>query len=77
MSTTATRTPEFKDGAPAQKLPDTVEVTSLAVSCDGGTPALGHPKVFLHIDPEEGSVVCPYCSKTFKLKDGADLSGGH
>lgn len=74
MSTTATQTP---DTAATPMTADTVEVDSLTVSCDGGTPALGHPKVFLHIDPDEGSVVCPYCSKTFTLKEGADLSGGH
>lgn len=77
MSTNATQTPKTTDGAASAMVPDTVEVETLQVSCDGGTPALGHPKVFLHIDPDDGEVVCPYCSKTFKLKAGADLSGGH
>lgn len=37
------------------------------VSCDGGTQ--GHPKVYLHIERETGEVTCPYCSRTFILKN--------
>lgn len=56
---------------------ETVEVETMEVSCDGGTPALGHPKVYLHLDPESHDVVCPYCSRTFVLKAGAAAGGGH
>lgn len=52
---------------------ETIEVEDRTVACDGGT-ALGHPRVFLHI--EEKSVVCPYCSRQYVLKDGAG-HGGH
>lgn len=38
------------------------------VACDGGGGALGHPRVYLHIDHEEGKIVCPYCSRTYVLK---------
>lgn len=55
---------------------DKVEVESMEVSCDGGTPALGHPKVYLHLDPDSHDVTCPYCSRTFVLKAGAHV-GGH
>ncbi|MCH2546695.1 MAG: zinc-finger domain-containing protein [Alphaproteobacteria bacterium] len=41
------------------------------VACDGEAGALGHPRVFLHIDRTVGSVTCPYCSRQFVLKDGA------
>ena len=57
---------------------ETISVASLDVACDGGGGALGHPKVYLHIDPEHGRITCPYCSRTFILKtlSGAK-SGGH
>ena len=47
---------------------EVVSVRHTEVSCDGGSGALGHPRVFLHIKPEEGEIVCPYCSKTFRLE---------
>jgi uncharacterized Zn-finger protein len=46
---------------------ETFQVQSLDVACDGGG-ALGHPKVYLHIDPDQGSIVCPYCSRTYVVK---------
>jgi uncharacterized Zn-finger protein len=46
-----------------------VEVRSLEVSCEGSGGALGHPKVYLHIDQDKGSVTCPYCSRQFILKN--------
>jgi len=50
--------------------PETFEVTSPSVSCDGGGGALGHPKVYLQIG-EEGFIDCPYCDRRFVLKTGA------
>lgn len=45
-----------------------IEVSTDQIACDGGG-ALGHPKVYLHIDHDAGDkVVCPYCSRTFVLK---------
>ena len=55
--------------------PETVEVETVEVSCDGGGGALGHPKVFLTLD--DGEVECPYCDKKYILKPGAATSGGH
>ncbi len=49
--------------------PETVEVTTERVSCDGGTH--GHPRVWLTIDPAKGYVECGYCDKKFVLKEGA------
>lgn len=66
----------MSDAATAPAISDVVEVETLEVSCDGGTPALGHPKVYLHVDPEEG-IVCPYCSRQFKLKPDTKIGGGH
>lgn len=61
----------------ANTLPETVTVETMEVSCDGGGGALGHPKVYLHLATDNGSVVCPYCSKTFVLKAGFVPGGGH
>lgn len=51
--------------------PETQEVTQTRISCDGGGGALGHPRIFLSIDPERGYVECPYCDKKFVLAEGA------
>ncbi len=49
---------------------ETVRVSSMQVACDGGGGPLGHPKVYLHIDPEQdNSVTCPYCSRMFVLTE--------
>ncbi|MBI4185115.1 MAG: zinc-finger domain-containing protein [Proteobacteria bacterium] len=55
---------------------ETIEVETPTVACDGGGGALGHPRVYLRIGPE-GRIVCPYCSRTFALKDGAGATAGH
>lgn len=48
---------------------ETIEVSQSEVTCDGGNGALGHPRVYLHIDHDDGDkVVCPYCSRTFVLR---------
>jgi uncharacterized Zn-finger protein len=54
--------------------PETVEVETRRVACDGGEGALGHPRVWLSIDAAKGWVECPYCDRRFVLKHGA---GGH
>lgn len=40
------------------------------VACDGDGGALGHPRVFLHIDRSVGNVTCPYCSRHYVLEEG-------
>jgi uncharacterized Zn-finger protein len=56
-----------------------IAVTSRAVACDGeiATPGLGHPKVWLRINPGEASVTCPYCSITYALAPGAGEHDHH
>ena len=77
------------DGLPP---PEVKVVTSWRVSCDGGEGALGHPRVWLSIPHETGSVDCGYCDARFVHRDfehghpatpgladhaqPADLSGG-
>ena len=55
--------------------PETVEVETLSVSCDGGGGALGHPKVYLTL--QNGAVECPYCDRRFVLRAGARPSAAH
>lgn len=50
--------------------PETEEVETARVACDGGEGALGHPRVWLTMGPG-GYVECPYCDKKFVLKAGA------
>ena len=47
-----------------------VDVKNAVVRCDGGGGALGHPAVFLNLNPKE-EIVCPYCSRYF-VREGRD-----
>lgn len=47
-------------------------VTATRLSCDGGEGALGHPRVWLSVDPVKGYVECPYCDKLYVSADRAD-----
>jgi uncharacterized Zn-finger protein len=53
--------------------PEIIRVSTLQVACDGSgevEPALGHPRVYLRIDPELGFVECGYCDRRFVLIGG-------
>lgn len=63
-------------GAIAENPPEAQTVDSLEVWCEGEGGVLGHPRVYLHIERELGSIVCPYCSRAFVLREGAQ-TGGH
>ena len=52
-----------KDGAQER-----IETDKTRVACNGGGGALGHPNVYLEMDPKVGEVTCPYCSRVFVLK---------
>jgi len=56
-------------------LEQTMIVDSRVVACDGGG-RLGHPRVYLNMG-EETDIVCPYCSRTFVLRDGAAEASDH
>jgi len=56
----------------AIEAPETEEVTTSRVACDGGKE---HPRVWLQIPAETRFVECPYCDKKFVLAEGADA--GH
>ncbi len=72
MDATARPAPASGHSTPAT---ETIYVDSTVVACDGGEGALGHPRVFLCIEHE--SVMCPYCSRLYVLKEGAGHDSGH
>ena len=62
---------------------EVIEVHSLEVVCDGSVKGAkntknnsGHPKVYLHIDPDKGEIACPYCSRQFVLRLMSGTYGG-
>jgi len=48
---------------------DVIESFTASVSCFGKEIPFDHPKVYLEIDPQEGFIICPYCSKKFELEE--------
>lgn len=61
---------------PAMPAPETIEVETEVVACDGGGGALGHPRVYLNMQGR-GWVECGYCDRRYVLKAGARGGGGH
>jgi uncharacterized Zn-finger protein len=58
---------------PAPPPPEVFKVQSSKVHCDGSgevDPALGHPRIYLRIDPDVGFVECGYCDRRFVLEGG-------
>ena len=58
---------------PAPPPPEIIRVSASAVACDGSgevEPALGHPRVYLRIEPDTGFVECGYCDRRFVLIGG-------
>lgn len=56
--------------------PETIEVNSREIACDGGGAALGHPRVFLNMG-KKSSTDCPYCGRHFVLSSDAPATAGH
>ncbi|MFO1161403.1 MAG: zinc-finger domain-containing protein [Reyranellaceae bacterium] len=54
---------------------EVITVETDRVACDGGSGALGHPKVYLNLG-EEGRIECPYCSRLYVLSEGARSGHG-
>lgn len=63
------------DGTATASPTETIMVNERVVACDGGDGVLGHPRVYLRIVHRQ--VMCPYCSRLYVLKDGADHADGH
>lgn len=64
MTTGTPRYPSRQHDLPP---PEVEEVRVLRVACDGGGGALGHPRVWMVIDPQIGHADCGYCDKRFVL----------
>lgn len=54
--------------------PETIEVDSEIVACDGGGGALGHPRVYLNMHGR-GFIECGYCDRRYVLRAGAKVAG--
>ena len=53
--------------------PEIFKVSTTRVACDGSgavSPELGHPRIFLRMDPALGWVECGYCDRRFVLEGG-------
>ena len=55
--------------------PETIRTPKTRIACDGtgdglANAALGHPRVWLEIDPDQGYADCGYCDRRFVLKGG-------
>src|SRR3546814_10900342 len=55
--------------------PETLRVQKTRIACDGtgdglADAALGHPRVWLEIDPDDGYADCGYCDRHFILIGG-------
>lgn len=61
--------------------PETTRTASTRVRCEGASDvagtALGHPRVWLEIDPDIGFVDCGYCDRRFVLTGGPADSSTH
>ena len=55
--------------------PETIEVDTTRIACDGGGGALGHPKVYLNMG-EKTAVDCPYCGRRFVLRQAGQAASG-
>ena len=57
--------------------PETRVVDAWRIACDGGGDALGHPRVWLSLDPVKAEVECPYCDAKFihRDRDEAEAAG--
>lgn len=63
-----TGTPRYPSRQTQMPAPEIETVTATRIACDGGEGALGHPRVWLSIDPKVGFVECGYCDKRFVLE---------
>lgn len=61
------------------KQEEPIIIHSASTDCDGGEGgegAKGHPKVYLRAD-ENGEIVCPYCSRRYKMASNQASAASH
>ncbi len=61
--------------APIIAAAEVITTDHRTVACDGGVGPLGHPRVFMTIVKDR--VMCPYCSRIYVLRPGADYADEH
>lgn len=59
---------------------ETLRVAKTRIACDGtgdglADVALGHPRVWLEIDPDQGFAACGYCDRHYVLIGGVADTG--
>lgn len=65
--------PSLGNGLPMIAPPEIIKIKHISVACDGSgevDAALGHPRVYLKVEPETGFVECGYCDRRFVLEGG-------
>lgn len=58
--------------------PEVLKVSTFRVACDGSgqvAPALGHPRIYIRIDPSVGWAECGYCDRRFIYQGGPADTG--
>ncbi len=53
--------------------PEVLKVRDHKVACDGSgavSPELGHPRIYIRIDPAVGWAECGYCDRRYILEGG-------
>jgi uncharacterized Zn-finger protein len=61
-----------KDRIMTAPAPETRIVSSWKIACDGDSPALGHPRVWLTIPEDKGYVECGYCDRRYIHESAAE-----
>lgn len=64
------------DDSTTPEVNDVQTVTETKVACDGGGGPLGHPMIYLTFRPGQREIVCPYCSRRFRLAEGVEAGAG-
>lgn len=65
--------PKWRQVKTAPPPPEVYKVSTVQVACDGSgavSPELGHPRIYMRMDPALGWVECGYCDRRFILEGG-------
>jgi uncharacterized Zn-finger protein len=54
---------------------ETIYIDEMVAVCNGGEGSLGHPRVYLNLQPF-GKIECPYCSRLFVNRATAAAGSG-
>ena len=54
---------------------ETIYIDEMVAVCNGGEGPLGHPRVYLNLEPF-GKIECPYCSRLFVNRTTSAAASG-